>query len=135
MASLNSLTTMDEVIQETLQRLKEADPYWQKVDPARLAKSLHVYWRNAGKWRLVAENENPRYASQAVSVWQEVVLEHVHAAVNESQRAMVLEFQLKSIALAQSQIITGTESLKQTQADLASWAAQSGSKRPGNAAG
>jgi hypothetical protein len=121
MASLNSLTTMDEVIQETLQRLKETDPYWQKVDPARLAKSLHVYWRNAGKWRLVAENENPRYASQAVTTWQEVVLDRVHAAVNESQRAMVLEFQLKSIAVAQSQIITGTESLKKSEADLASW--------------
>ena len=121
MASLNSLTTMDEVIQETLRRLQEADPYWQKVDPAQLAKSLHVYWRNAGKWRLVAENEKPQHAAQAVSVWQEVVLERVHAAVNESQRAMVLEFQLKSITEAQSQIITGTETLKQTQADLANW--------------
>jgi hypothetical protein len=121
MASLNSMTTMDEVIQETLQQLQETDPYWQKVDPAQLIKSLHVYWRNAGKWRLVAENEDPQHASQAVTIWQEVVLEHVHEAVNESQRAMVLEFQLKSIAEAQSQIITGTETLKQTQADLANW--------------
>jgi hypothetical protein len=121
MASLNSMTTMDEVIQEALQRLQEADPYWQKVDPAQLGKSLHVYWRNAGKWRLVAENEDPQHASQAVTIWQEVVLEHVHTAVNESQQAMVLEFQLKSIAEAQSQIITGTETLKQTQADLANW--------------
>jgi hypothetical protein len=130
MASLNSLTTMDGVIQETLQRLKETDPYWQKVDPAQLAKSLHVYWRNAGKWRLVAENENPRHASQAVTIWQDVVLDQVHAAVNESQRAMVLEFQLKSIAAAQSQIITGTETLKQTQADLASWHDQLAQKSP-----
>jgi hypothetical protein len=121
MASLNSLTTMDEVIQETLRQLQASDPYWQKVSPDQLAKALHVYWRNAGKWRLVAENEDPRHATQAVSVWQDVVLEHVHAAVNESQRSMVLEFQLKSIVEAQSQIITATETLKQTQADLTSW--------------
>jgi hypothetical protein len=130
MASLNSLTTMDEVIQETLQRLKEADPYWQQVDPAELAKSLHVYWRNAGKWRLVAENGNPQHASQAVNAWQEVVLEHVHAAVNESQRAMVLEFQLKSIAEAQSQIITDTETLNQTRTDLADWYGSLAQKDP-----
>jgi hypothetical protein len=121
MASLNSLTSMDEVIQKTLHQLQEADPYWQKVDPAQLGKSLHVYWRNAGKWRLVAENEDPQHASRAVTVWQDVVLEHVQAAVSESQRAMVLEFQLKSIAEAQSQIITGTETLKRTHTDLANW--------------
>ncbi len=78
----------------------------------------------------MAENANSRHASQAVSVWQEVVLDQVHAAVNESQRAMVLEFQLKSIALAQSQIITGTETLKQTQTDLASWHDQLAEKDP-----
>jgi len=121
MASLNSLTTMDEVIQETLHRLRESDPYWQKVDPGQLAKALHVYWRNAGKWRLVAENDDSQHATQAVTIWQDVVLEQVHAAVNESQRAMLLEFQLKSITDAQSQIISGTQTLKQTQADLADW--------------
>lgn len=121
MASLNSMTTMDEVVQETLQRLQQTDPYWQKVKSAQLAQSLHVYWRNAGKWRLVAENNDPKHAARAVTVWQDVVLEHVHAAVNESQRAMVLEFQLKSIAETQSQIITGTETLKQTRTVLANW--------------
>jgi hypothetical protein len=34
---------------------------------------------------------------------------------------MVLEFQLKSIAEVQSQIISGTQMLKQAQADLANW--------------
>ncbi len=121
MASLNSLTTMDEVLQETLKRLQATDPYWNNVNPGFLANWLHVYWRNAGKWRLVAEHKSFQHASQAVTVWQDVVLEHVHAAVNESQRAMVLEFQLKSIIEAQSQVITSTETLKQTRIDLASW--------------
>ena len=123
MASLNTLTTMDEVIQETLLRLQGSDPYWLNVDPAVLGDSLHVYWRNAGKWRLVAEQKDPKHASQAVMAWQEVVLEHVHAAVNESQRAMVLEFQLKSIVESQSQIITNTNKLQQTRAELAGWQA------------
>jgi len=121
MASLNSMTTMDEVIQETLQRLRQLDPYWQTVSPAELAKSLHVYWRNAGKWRLAAENKNPQQAVQAVTTWQDVVLEQVHTAVNESQHAMVLVFQLKSLALAQSYLIVNVETLQQTLSVLLEW--------------
>ncbi len=98
MASLNSLILMDSVIDETHRRLKELDPFWNSVSQADLADSLHVYWRNAGKWRMVAENTNFEHASQAVTIWQEVVLETVDRAVLESQRAMTLEYQLEAIA-------------------------------------
>ena len=87
---------------------------------------------NGGSWPSI---KDPQHASQAVTVWQDVVLEHVHAAVNESQRAMVLEFQLKSIVEAQSQIITSTETLKQTRTELAGWQADWAQSLSGFAAG
>lgn len=121
MASLNSLIFMDSVLNETLQRLREQDPYWKDVQLDELAGSLHVYWRNAGKWRLVAENDDPKRAAQAVAVWQEVVVENVHNAVSESQRAMVLEFQLKSIAEERASLLAEAETLKQTSAAFQNW--------------
>jgi len=98
MASLNSLIFMDSVIDETHRRLKESDPFWNSVSQADLASSLHVYWRNAGKWRMVAEHTQFEHAAQAVAIWQDVVLETVDRAVLEAQRAMTLEYQLESIA-------------------------------------
>lgn len=98
MASLNTLILTDEVIDATLARLRAADPYWEGVDRTALARSLDVYWRNAGKWRLVAEHPDPTRAGQAVTAWEEVVVERVHTAVLASQRAMVLDLQLQAIA-------------------------------------
>lgn len=114
MASLNSLIFMDSVIDETHRRLKELDPYWNSVSQAGLADSLHVYWRNAGKWRMVAENTKFEHASQAVAIWQDVVLETVDRAVLESQRAMTLQYQLESIADNQAYFSYQSEGLKKS---------------------
>jgi hypothetical protein len=59
---------------------------------------LQVYWRNAGRWRLTAENEDPDWARQAVQVWKEVVLEKTGEAVRESQSLFVTELRLRALA-------------------------------------
>ncbi len=121
MASLNNLILMDSVIDETLKRLQDLDPYWSTVSRTDLAAALHVYWRNAGKWRLVAENPDPIRASQAAAVWQDVVLEQVHAAVLEAQQALVLEFQLHSLTDQSAQNLATIKSLKRTILALEEW--------------
>jgi len=121
MASLNSLIFMDNVIDETLALLRDLDPYWQDISAAELANSLNVYWRNAGKWRLVAENKDPERAVQAVTAWQDVVVEHVHAAVLASQQAMVLEFQLRALGENKTRLRAEIDSLGATRRDLVSW--------------
>lgn len=110
MASLNSLILKDDVIDETLRRLKQADPYWNSFNRNELADSLDVYWRNAGKWRLVAENQDPNRAAQAVIAWEDVVVDRVHAAVLAAQQAMVLELQMVALAEQRASIITQIES-------------------------
>lgn len=104
MASLNTVIYMDPVIDETLERLRALDPYWLEVDRDELAAMLIVYWRNAGKWRLVARHETPMYATQAVILWQDVVIETVHEAVASAQTALQTDEQMEAIAVAQAEL-------------------------------
>ena len=121
MANLNSLIYMDSIINETLIRLKSIDPYWSNLDQKVFAGMLHAYWRNAGKWRLVAENANPRYASQAVLTWEDVVVNHVHNAIYESQKVMILDKQLDSLTQTQAELISKSAEFSQIRESLISW--------------
>lgn len=121
MSSLNSMIFMDEVIAETLSRLQQQDPYWKGVKADVFASSLHVYWRNAGKWRLVAEHKDPERAVEAVMAWQQVVVDRVHRAVIDSQEAMLLEFRLRSLADSKTQATMEAEQIRQVQMLLESW--------------
>jgi hypothetical protein len=121
MSSLNTLIFRDSVINETLAKLKEIDPYWESVTGTELAESLHVYWRNAGKWRLVAENTDPRRATEAVTVWQDVVVEQVHQAVLESQQAMVYDLQLRALEEQKNQVLLKIEEVKHSRSSIQDW--------------
>lgn len=104
MASLNTLVFMDPVLDDTLTHLRALDPYWRDVDRDELADMLGVYWRNAGKWRLVARHETPMYATQAVILWQDAVIETVHKAVASAQYALEIDEQRKAIAAARADL-------------------------------
>jgi len=124
MSSLNTFIFTDSVINETLTKLRESDPYWDLITSTELAGSLHVYWRNAGKWRLVAENRDPRRATEAVTVWQDVVVEHVHQAVQESQQALLFDLQLRALEEKRNQIVIQTEEVKHLRGSIQSWLEQ-----------
>jgi hypothetical protein len=98
MSSLNSMIYMDSILDVTLTRLRVVDPYWQNVSRQDVADMLHVYWRNAGKWRLVAEHDDPVRAAQLLIAWQDVVVEQVHSAVAQAQSALLLNDELKATA-------------------------------------
>jgi len=121
MSSLNSVVFMDVVIDDTLARLQAINPYWTIVGREELARMLHVYWRNAGKWRLVAEHSLPDRAVEAVLVWQDVLVEHVHAAVGQANQALVLDTQLNSLAQMRAQGQDTLATLEQGQAALHTW--------------
>jgi hypothetical protein len=116
MANLNTMIYMDPVTQETLDRLRQQDPYWNNVTRDDLVSMLHVYWRNAGKWRLVADNSRPKYASQAVQAWRDVILEQLSTAIQASQKTMEIDNRLRSVADNQARVISGTVGLQQTSA-------------------
>jgi hypothetical protein len=121
MSSLNSVIYMDSVLDETLSRLRLVDPYWRDVSRQELAEMLHVYWRNAGKWRLVAEHENPLYAAQAVIAWQDVIVEQVHTAVAQAQSALLISDEWKAIADRTAQAESQVAGLEQIRRELLDW--------------
>jgi hypothetical protein len=123
MSSLNSVIYMDSVLDETLSRLRLVDPYWQNVSRQDLAEMLHVYWRNAGKWRLVAEHENPLYAAQAVIAWQDVIVEQVHTAVAQAQSALLISDEWKAIADRTARAESQVAGLEQIRRELFDWQA------------
>lgn len=102
MANLNTLILTDEVIDASLAELQNLDPYWHGLTRPELRAMLHAYWRNAGKWHLVAENRNSRRAIQMVSVWQQVVLERVNRALHEAQTMIRLDQQMQALAAQQA---------------------------------
>lgn len=121
MSSLNTVIYMDSILDETLARLRLVDPYWQSIDRQDLALMLHVYWRNAGKWRLVAEHEDPLHAAQAVIAWQDVVVEQVHGAVAQAQSALLLSDELKAAMEEKARTMSRLATMAQSRDELHTW--------------
>lgn len=124
MANLNTLIYMNSIVDETLEHLQAQDPYWLGVSHEDLARALHAYWRNAGKWRLVVEFSDPERASQAVSAWQEVVVERVNQAVSQARDALSLASQIRTVADARIQAMARLAQLGYTRDKLAEWQTQ-----------
>lgn len=105
MANLNALVYMDEILDGTLTRLRDIDPYWDGISRNQLRKSLSVYWRNAGKWRLVAQGDDRLRVAQAVAVWEYVIVERVHQAVAAAEQLQSINKELEGLSLASAQIV------------------------------
>lgn len=97
MSQLSLLVLFDDVLQETLQRLKASDAYWQDKQVSDLRRGLQVYWRNAGRWRLVAEADDAAHASQLVATWCEVVVKKMGEAIEHSRQLLILDQRLSAI--------------------------------------
>jgi hypothetical protein len=91
MSQLNVLMLSDEYLQETLKRLAADDNYWKNVDAGELRKLLQLFWRNAGEWKLAANDRDPDRASRVVETWRQVILDKVNLALENSRKLYDLE--------------------------------------------
>lgn len=121
MSQLNQLALSDEYLQETLERLRNRDAYWNKFEVDSLRKMVHLSWRDIGKWNLVAENSQPVYAIQAVSVWKDVILEKTGFAISRSRELFLLELKLRAIEAEVINVRLRLEELPERRAALLSW--------------
>ena len=119
MANLNVLIQMDWMIDETLSNLQDQDDYWNEVGREDLARMLKVNWRNAGKWRLVAESDDPARAAQALTVWHDTVIKNVQNAVSEARNTLALDTQLQSFSSDQTRAISRLAELIQLRETIA----------------
>jgi hypothetical protein len=121
------------VLQETLNRLRQRDPSWNDTSSNQLAGALDLYWRNAGKWELVATDAVPARAELAARVWAQVSLEQIQATVGHAVTALALGKDLDGISQALVQDSRRAAELAAVQTSLAAWTQQAAVLPPGEA--
>jgi hypothetical protein len=121
MEQLNVIVLSENVLQKTLARLAEADPYWKDISTGELANRLQVHWRSVGIWRLVAEDRQPARAVALARVWKEVSLEEISAALNNALIAQKFNDQFIASARAKVDASLRVTALKQVSAALKEW--------------
>lgn len=97
MLQLSILVLSDPYMQESLNRLREQDPYWSSIDEKDLRAMLDANWRNAGLWLLVADGGTSERAVEAVETWRDVILELTNESLTSSRELFKLELTLRSL--------------------------------------
>lgn len=105
MANLNTMVVMDPIVDQILASLRTSDTYWNDIPRAELAGMLHVYWRNAGKWRLVAEHQEAARAKQIVLAWEETAVQVIDTAVLQAQEVINLDIQMQQLAAQKTSLL------------------------------
>jgi len=121
MGELNALIVTPDVIQETLDRLRQIDPYWENVSTEELQASLNIYWRNTGIWRLVVENDTAQHASQALEIWEDVFLETYQRASQAAFKMTTLGSQLHNLNTNQAEAKTRAAELWSAESGIQAW--------------
>lgn len=121
MEQLNLFILSDEVLQEILERLKTQDQAWSKATIEDLKDRLHVYWRNAGEWRLVAESPDPELADELVNTWEQVILEQIAAASVHASAVLSLSTNLDNLSNQRLELKLRATQLQQIRQALQSW--------------
>jgi len=82
---------------------------------ADIRSMVHVYWRNAGVWHLVAEAPKPNYARQLVETWKSVILEKVGGALTKSSDWLRINADLQMASRAKLEGLARQATLTQMQ--------------------
>jgi hypothetical protein len=121
MANLNIFVYSDEIIKETLDRLRQQDPYWLNVTRDQLSKIVHAYWRNAGLWKLTADHPSAHLAVQAASIWENVILEKADLAIGHARASIELDDRMKLLVIQQESLVQQTAALNEAYIRLKDW--------------
>lgn len=133
MEQLDILIHSDEVLQETLSRLRAKDPAWDAVSLDDLRSNVHTYWRNAGEWRLVAEALTRTQAEDLVKTWEQVILLQLDGALAQARSALDLSTRMGAITNHLTTLKMENEKLLEVQQALTEWkdsAMSDSSKQP-----
>ncbi len=121
LGQLNALIYSDEILSETLVRLKSKSSDWNHVSLEDIRQSLGTYWRNAGKWRLVAEYPAEDMASQLAETWRDVIVDTVAEATNNASEMLKISTAIEVNKTAEEQITLRIIKLKTVVDALSSW--------------
>ena len=121
LGQLNALMYSDEILSETLVRLKSKSNDWDHVSLEDVRQSLGTYWRNAGKWRLVAEYSDEDMALQLAETWRDVIVDTVADATNNASEMLKISTAIEVNKTAEEQINLRIIKLQSVIDALSSW--------------
>lgn len=121
LGELEAFTFSEHILAETLDRLKAQDSYWENATTKKLRTTLYTYWRNAGKWRLVAENSDPKHTTQLVRTWREVIIDEVTGATSQAAVMLDLSNQIQSVLNSKVAVDMQLSELTQMNEALQTW--------------
>lgn len=121
MEQLNLFILSEDVLQKTLDRLIAQDQAWSTSSVESLGDRLHVYWRNAGEWRLVAEVATPQQADELVSTWEQVILEEIAVANTHANNVLSLSINLDNLSNRRLDLKLRAVQLEQIREALQNW--------------
>lgn len=121
LGQLNALIYSDEILGETLLRLKSISSDWDQVSIEDIRQSLGAYWRNAGKWRLVAEYPTEDMASQLSETWRDVIVDTVADATDNASEMLKISTAIEINKTAEEQITLRVIKLQNIVDALSSW--------------
>jgi hypothetical protein len=128
---LEAYVVSNDVLDATLARLRQQDPYWEALTTRDLKPQLRTYWRNAGRWRLVAEWREPERTTQLAQAWTNVTLEKISQAAIHAQEVLSLQAQIDAISRRQVEHHLGAIQIDQILAALETWRDEHGSQQGG----
>lgn len=124
MSQLSLLVTSDSYLEETLVRLREQGTYWNEIDTQELKSMVAIFWRNAGRYRLVAKNMDPQLAEQAVITWRDVIIEKTNFAISKSRQLLQIGLQMKNNTRESGEASLQLAKLEEIKNGLFTWKKQ-----------
>jgi hypothetical protein len=121
LGQLNALIHSDEVLSETLIRLKSKSSDWEYVSIDDIRQSLGTYWRNAGKWRLVSEYPDEDMALQLADAWRDVIIDTVAYATDNASEMLKISTAIEVNKTAEEQINLRIIKLQSVLDALSTW--------------
>lgn len=120
-SELEAYILSNDVLDETLRRLAERDSYWGGVSTEQVQEELRVYWRDAGKWRLVAEWREQGHATDLAKTWVDVIIEKTSQAAEHAGEVLLLDAQVKAYAKEEVNLRLLSTQLSQLRTALQVW--------------
>ncbi len=125
MSQLDRAIFLDDVLQKTLDDLRQQDAYWQTVETSDIRDGLDTDWRTAGAWKLNAVYADRLRAEQLLQAWSETAAEYAQQAVLAARHTFMTDQELQASAENLLQAELRQQQLNASRQALAKWLAES----------
>jgi hypothetical protein len=118
MSQLSAAILTDEIIQPTLEELRQEDNYWNDISLTRLRSMLRAEWRTAGIWTLLADSRSAKRSNQAVRAWSRNAVSGVKQAIFAAEQLFQVDEALRGVTAEQAKTTLLQEEYRTTKKTL-----------------